>query len=486
MTPGAGSSRPEDTNGGGGSGALVVHRGGTPRPEHHASTPIEAKVYGPTSVPFIMHSTATMPKGALNTYDLRNNHRWEVSHSGDGFIHVGHPLGADAGIARPTPALVHQQVREDVLGKLVTSYFANIAPLFPVISRYDFLNLKPNPPPLLLYSICVVAAAQRDTPREIFDALRAAVKRCICEDDVLSTSSTASVQALLVLGMCGDAHGSYAPLAVTALWQRVGAAVRQAQDLGLQRAEAVSTNIEVRRRVWGACVISDRWCSLTFGQPFMIDVQDCDARLPSAADSATPLLPSEYMYMCELIKLSILLGRVLKMIYSPSGLTTATDDGLHSLLDDLDNWKRRLPPPLVFSSVIETGAHAGLLHLLYTCVLMIFWRVFMRISYECPAHLKFSLSVERWTALVGLSRECIDWLDEHEWMYDTWMLVGYAATSCALVQFHTWTRRRDPAAQASLYKLHECVKRWEDKVGDDHMPVRKRVSVFWGVCWERC
>lgn len=34
---------------------------------------------------------------------------------------------------------------------------------------------------------------------------------------------------------------------------------RQAQDLGLHRAEVVKQNIEMRRRLWGACLISDRW-----------------------------------------------------------------------------------------------------------------------------------------------------------------------------------------------------------------------------------
>lgn len=65
---------------------------------------------------------------------------------------------------------------------------------------------------------------------------------------------------------------------------------------------------------------------------------------------------------------------------------------------------------------------------------MIFWRVFMRISYTCPAHLKFGLTVETWNALVQLTGESIDWLDAHERMYDIWLLVPYAATSCALVQ----------------------------------------------------
>jgi len=40
----------------------------------------------------------------------------------------------------------------------------------------------------------------------------------------------------------------------------------------------------------------------------MIDVNDCDARLPSSGDSND-------LYMDELVRLSIILGRVLKTIY---------------------------------------------------------------------------------------------------------------------------------------------------------------------------
>lgn len=32
-----------------------------------------------------------------------------------------------------------------------------------------------------------------------------------------------------------------------------------AQDLGLYRAEAVKVHVDLRRRLWGACVIADRW-----------------------------------------------------------------------------------------------------------------------------------------------------------------------------------------------------------------------------------
>lgn len=83
---------------------------------------------------------------------------------------------------------------------------------------------------------------------------------------------------------------------------------------------------------------------------------------------------------------------------------------------------------------------SGLLHLLYACLGMMFWRVFMRISYSCPSHLKFGLTVEKWTNLVKLTGEAIEWLDVHEEVYDVWLLVAYAATSCALVQVGTYSK----------------------------------------------
>jgi hypothetical protein len=90
--------------------------------------------------------------------------------------------------------------------------------------------------------------------------------------------------------------------------------------------------------------------------------------------------------------------------------------------------------------IIMLISRLGLLHLLYSCVCMMFWRVFMRISYSCPLHLKFGLTVEQWSELIQLTSESIDWLDAHERVYDVWLLVAYAATCCALVQV-TWLFR---------------------------------------------
>ena len=58
----------------------------------------------------------------------------------------------------------------------------------------------------------------------------------------------------------------------------------------------------------------------------------------------------------------------------------------------------------------------------------------MRISYSCPAHLKFNLTIDQWTELVRMCGDAIVWLDAHESLYDIWMMIPYSITSCALVQ----------------------------------------------------
>jgi len=426
----------------------------------------QASVFGPTSTTHLLHSQASISSRIYENYDLRYHHTFEVSKSGDGLITVKKPSADEAQLAHAKP--VDLRIERDVIEQLVNAYFTDVAPILPIVTKAEFLA-TPNPPPMLLYSMCLVAAARREVPQAIFDSIRYAVNNVIKAEDVLSTASIANVQALLILCMTGDCHSQFVPNALSALWIRLGTAIRMAQDLGLHRAESVKQDIELRRRLWGACLISDRWTSLTYGHPYMIDVQDCDARLPSSGDLND-------LYMDELVRLSVILGRVLKTIYSPSGLTFTTDEMLYALLADIEGWKTGLPEHLKFHGA-DSSRNAGLLHLLYSCVCMMFWRVFMRISYSCPAHLKFGLTVEQWSNLVTLTGESIDWLDVNDHMYDVWLLVAYAATSCALVQYHTWARRKDEDAAAKLRKLRDTVRRWEGSISPDHMSARRKACL---------
>ncbi|PBK97084.1 hypothetical protein ARMGADRAFT_923912 [Armillaria gallica] len=433
----------------------------------------DVAVFGPTSVNHLLHSTATVPPRSYESYDLRYQHTFEISESGDRIIVQHKPPSVDPRGGSLPGKDTH--IEPDLIQQLVNAYFEYVAPLLPIVTKKEFLASSP-PPPILLYSMCLVAAARREVPQGVFDSIRYTVNALIRADDVLSTASIVNVQSLLILCMTGDCHSQFVPNALSALWVRLGSAIRMAQDLGLHRAETVMQDIELRRRLWGACVISDRWLSLTYGHPHMIDVQDCDARLPSGGTVGD-------MYMDELVRLSVVLGRVLKTIYTPSGLTFTTDEMLEKLLADIEAWKANLPESLRFRGE-ASSLTSGILHLLYTCVCMIFWRVFMRISYSCPSHLKFGLTVEQWSALVTLTGESIDWLDANEGVYDVWLLIAYGATSCALVQYHTWARRRDGDAMGKLRKLRDCVRRWEASLSPDHMSTRRKTAEIIGLLYE--
>ncbi|CUA68145.1 Pentatricopeptide repeat-containing protein At2g30100, chloroplastic [Rhizoctonia solani] len=433
----------------------------------------EVKIYGPTSLSFLVHSTATIPIRTMESYDTRYHQTWQVGASGEGFIQVLEPSTPNQPAAAPLPKPLEHRVERETLQNLINAYFREVSPTFCVITRDEFVR-SPAPPPVLLYSMCVAAACSRRVERGVFEALRATLGTVMRNDDVLSVSSVANVQALLILSMNGDCHSVNVPNATSAAWLRAGAAIRMAQDLGMHRAEAVQTDLELRRRLWSACVIVDSWYAASYGHPLTINVLDCDVRLPRADEAEGHKME----FMGELVKLSILLGRVLKSIYSPTGLLHARDSILETLLADLDLWRHQLPPQFAFNNPATAGTHAGLLHLYYVCVCMMFWRVFMRISYSCPAHLKFSLTVERMTDLVHMSRDVMDWLsmEEHERIFDCCYMVGYAATAAALVQYHAWARRKDPEAVVRLRRLKDTIKRWEASVEPGHMPVRRKTA----------
>ena len=179
----------------------------------------------------LLHSTATVPAKAYHSFDQRYNHTWEVSKTGDGLIQVrdrssSHsPRSPSPGAGSlPSSAL---PLDRTLVEKLINSYFTSIAPLIPVLTQSEFLALSdPQPPPILLYSVCLVAAAQRDVPENVFESLRTAVNELIKSEDVLCTASVVNVQSLLVLGVCADCHSRFVPSALSSLWIRLGTAIR--------------------------------------------------------------------------------------------------------------------------------------------------------------------------------------------------------------------------------------------------------------------
>jgi hypothetical protein len=158
------------------------------------------------------------------SYDTRYHHKWEVSGTGDGLVQIHEPPSADEPHPAP-PKPLDLRIERDVIEKLINAYFNEVAPNLPVITRAEFLA-SPQPPPVLLYAMCLVAAARREVPQSVFDSVRYAVNNLVKGEEVLSTASIVNVQALLILCMLADCHSSHVPQALSALWIRLGSAIR--------------------------------------------------------------------------------------------------------------------------------------------------------------------------------------------------------------------------------------------------------------------
>lgn len=182
---------------------------------------------GPTSPAHLLHSSATISSRVYETYDQRYHHTFKVSKSGEGLIQVQKPVDEQP-LTHPKSADLH--IEREVIEKLVNAYFSDVAPILPIITKAEFLQ-NSNPSPILLYSMCLVAAARREIPQKVFDSIRFAVNSIIKADDVLSTASIVNVQALLILCMTGDCHSQFVPTALSALWIRLGTAIRMVNQL---------------------------------------------------------------------------------------------------------------------------------------------------------------------------------------------------------------------------------------------------------------
>lgn len=181
------------------------------------------KFLGPTTAVHLLHSQATISSRIYESYDQRWHHTWEVAKAGDGLIRVEKPPSEER--PAPAPKPVDLQIERDIIERLLNAYFTDIAPILPVITQQEFLA-NPSPPPILLYSMCLVAAARRDVPQNVFDAIRYMVNSLIKAEDVLSTASIVNVQSLLILSMVDDCHSQFVPTALSALWIRLGTAIR--------------------------------------------------------------------------------------------------------------------------------------------------------------------------------------------------------------------------------------------------------------------
>lgn len=247
--------------------------------------------------------------------------------------------------------------------------------MLPIVHKPNFLEQYhnpsvPNPPSILIQAILALSfrfASQhlRDLVqdaneygdmyfRKVMKRLRDSARSRLCH-----------VQAALLMALYLDMdEGDVESIQ----WCTVGSAIRMAQDLGLHRSctkwNLPRSEIETRHRVFYACYVMDRWLGARAGKPLTILDRDFDTDMPSPyevmdgdghdhaqSNTLKPYGPPLYRPFILLIKLSEILGRVLKALYAPNAKKSNTNAGL----DDptilvvfekrLQQWKSTLEEP---------------------------------------------------------------------------------------------------------------------------------------------
>lgn len=219
---------------------------------------------------------------------------------------------------------------------------------------------------------CQLSPDTNESEREIASDVFFQRSKKLLHFDILEAGSIKVVQALLLMGQylqCTKLPGR--------CWIVVGLAIRVAQGIGLhlERKSENQLDRELRRRLWGGCIVLDRVISMAYGRPFMIPISR-DLKLPQVIDDElltvaprppavqTTSKPSQMAFLVHTIKLYEIMGEILLTLYSdgetfggavdnasPSARSEIDGDNLATSLNSilklemaLSSWKQGLPP----------------------------------------------------------------------------------------------------------------------------------------------
>ncbi|KAG2174383.1 hypothetical protein INT43_004406, partial [Umbelopsis isabellina] len=137
-------------------------------------------------------------------------------------------------------------------------------------------------------------------------------------------------------------------------WMYSGMAVRMAQDMGLHRSiskwKMGEAEAEQRKRIWFSVYAVDRWCCAAVGRPLAICDADCDIELPQLClEEGLDSKSKRYrMLFRNMISLSVVLGLILRQLYSPKVKSlghdsTAIATMVSRLKTQLADWYDQIP-----------------------------------------------------------------------------------------------------------------------------------------------
>ncbi|OZJ02651.1 hypothetical protein BZG36_04409 [Bifiguratus adelaidae] len=386
---------------------------------------------------------------------------------------------------------------------LIDLYMKYIHPTIPIINKHDFMKRyhTENPTPLnpfLTNSIFAVTTArhiQDDIPHpasgtnispmelaKIFYARGVEHYQGEFARPRLST-----VQAFIVSTLWFEMESEDDD---SCQWFSSGAAIRMAQDLGLHRNSSKwripKSEVELRRRIWYACYVIDRWMCTQMGRPLTILDRDNDVDLPSAyeiepedeTDTMGPVdhppkgLPV-YENFIQLIKLSDILGRVLKGIYAPKVKNTSSNLAVQSLVQvfnyQLVQWRTNLPEELRYEPERfqregrEMSRFAGPLQMCFYTVLLLLHRPFMTPSQDFPSTVTtqaISIATNAASSIIEIAEAP----ESKDFACYSWTIVIYTILQAGLVHLHNAALAGQPPhlkelAWINLKRTLACLER---------------------------
>ncbi|CAO3595377.1 unnamed protein product [Absidia cylindrospora] len=380
-------------------------------------------------------------------------------------------------------------IPRSMLASLVKIYFDAQCTTLPILDEEEFINsfegkTLPPPAPLLTYAICSYACFLVPSDHRLFTEsglernriFHVLIDRAgifIRSEYLIPRIQT--IQALVLL--C--AHPTYSSKSYRN-WLLAGMAVRMAQDLGLHRSVSTTGTaneiIEKRRRLWYSVYVTDRWCCSVMGRPLAIADSDCDVDLPhvDAVDQ-----PGKYTMFVNLVKLSGILGEVLRRIYSPKAkamgyATHIMEQTVWSLDKMLKEWFDHVPSECLITQQqlsdmkgIERTQEAkfragGPLTVCYYAVVVLLFRPF--IVFECNNHHSSKLFKDAPKRCMEAARNAIDvarYIPEGEIPRYGWNFAAYSVFQASLIHVYNCTSSDPVVAQNSRdyirISIDECM-----------------------------
>ncbi|WVQ73706.1 hypothetical protein IAR50_003286 [Cryptococcus sp. DSM 104548] len=368
---------------------------------------------------------------------------------------------AAATAIRVQEGLIEKLGTESILNDLMSSCQRSFLPLFPAVSVHESLGRRiPTPefeaifgnfhinstpptslPQVFRLLICAIPAASRGVPVHIRESIFSALNSSLDSMDFsMGMASLSNVQIHLLMSV-NDGLWKRGPMG-----RAVYAATRMATGLALHRGvsrQAIPiAQINRRARIWGACIIADRWMTLRLGQMPSIDLSYADAPFPShlpdhildGTNYPPDTIPC-FRFHQEMTKLADLLGRAYRLSCSPFGLKQSEEYSHFLWQIDYLQWRAQIPHSWPYSANLDTPQATPILNLLTVAVLYTFIQPFYWPTQPIPENVTYRPPDVFWDNIVAMAGESVEWMCGAGTFYlDIWSTLLHPFICCLLVE----------------------------------------------------